>query len=139
LKALWSGSGGARADIRKMGSTLKKIALLKPNLKAAASSTPNLNSSSSNGLSKCAVDTDLEIIAPRMPEVVEGIERKAKLFHETLSSYDRFEWAFSTKEELGALIRDLKEYNDALIKLTAPFTSKGEIPLSFKAPGQLFI
>jgi hypothetical protein len=126
----WSGPGGA--DIRKIDSTLKKPSLLKPNLKAAASSTPNLNSSGSPELIKYTVDSDLEITAPRMPEVVEGIEKKAKLFHETLSSYGRFEWAFSTKEELGSLIGDLKEFNDALIKLTAPFTSRGEIPFSSK-------
>jgi hypothetical protein len=41
-----------------------------------------------------------------MSEVVEGIEEKAKLFRETLSSHDRFEWAFATKEKLGDLIRD---------------------------------
>jgi hypothetical protein len=111
---------------------LKKATPLKP--EAAASSTGNPNSSGSTDLAKYTIDTDLEITAPKVAEVVEGIEKKARLFHETLSSYGKFEWVFSTKEELERLIRDLKEYNDALIKLTASFTIPGEIPPSSQVP-----
>jgi hypothetical protein len=50
-----------------------------------------------------------------MPEVVEGIERKAKLFHETVPSYGRPERAFSTKKELEGLDGDLAKYNNILI------------------------
>jgi hypothetical protein len=66
--------------------------------------------------------------------VVKGIETQAKLFHETVSSYGRFEWAFSTKEDLEGLIRDLAKYNNILIQLTAPFTSQGEIPPYSEVP-----
>jgi hypothetical protein len=104
LRRLWFGSGGAGADFRKTDPVLQRAASYKPNLRAAASSTLNLNSgSSSNELTKCAVGSGLEITVPRMPEVVEGIEKKARLYHETVSPYGHFEWAFSTKEELGGL------------------------------------
>jgi hypothetical protein len=123
--ALRPGSGGVVFNTGYSDPTLKKATT--PKLKAAASSTPNLHSYDNTKLNKYKIDSDLEITAPRMTEVVEGVEKKAKIYRETLSSYRQFEWAFSTKEELENLIRDLKEYNDALIKLTAPFTIQGEI------------
>jgi hypothetical protein len=116
-------------------SPLKKAKLLK--LKAAASSILNPNRCRNTELDKCATDTDLEITVPRMPEVVQEIQKKAKIYQETLLSYRHFEWAFSTKEELESLIRDLTKYNDALIKLTAPFMVQGMIPPISQDPNKL--
>jgi hypothetical protein len=126
FQALRVSSKGELLDTGNSSLALRRATPLK--LEAAAASTPNLNSRGSTLIANYAIDTDLEVTAPRMPEVVKEIEKQAKIFHQTLSSYGRFEWAFSKKEELESLIRDLTRYNDALIKLTAPFTVQGEIP-----------
>jgi hypothetical protein len=131
FQALQPGSKGAFLT-GNSDSTLKKATLLK--LKAAASSIPNPNRCRNTELDKYTTDTDLEITVPRMPEVVQEIEKKAKIYQQTLLSYRHFEWAFSTKEELESLIRDLTKYNDALIKLSAPFTVQGRIPPSSQVP-----
>jgi hypothetical protein len=135
LKALRPGSQGAVLNTGNSDLMLKEATPHKHKL--VTSSIPILISNGSTELAQYTIDTDLEVSVPRMLEVVKGIEKQAGVFHETLSSYSRFEWAFSTKEELGSLIRDLKGYNSALIKLTAPFVSQGKIIPGSQVPSSI--
>jgi hypothetical protein len=57
--------------------------------------------------------------------ITEKAKTLAASYDRKISSYQQCKWAVSDKEKFGALVRQLKEYNDGLFDITKPLLSLG--------------
>jgi len=58
--------------------------------------------------------------------IIEHVAKMAAGYDRKISSYKQCKWAVSDKEKFGTLVRQLKEYNEGLAKITKPlFLSPG--------------
>lgn len=82
-----------------------------------------------NAILKYSRDLDLEFDAPGLGECIAQMEEVAREYQQTLSTFRKYEWLFSSREELQLLIEDLKRYITSLETLTSvPFKSEMSHP-----------
>jgi hypothetical protein len=72
-----------------------------------------------NAILKYSRDLDLEFDARRLGECIAQMEEVAREYQQTLSTFRKYEWLFSSREELQLLIEDLKRYITSLETLTS--------------------
>jgi Prion-inhibition and propagation len=65
-----------------------------------------------------STEADLDIDAPNLADCIIEMDKKAKECQKALSSVTKYEWVFSTQDELRLLIRDLEKYIAYLETLT---------------------
>ncbi|KAA8893190.1 hypothetical protein FN846DRAFT_980026 [Sphaerosporella brunnea] len=95
---------------------------------ALPSSQLSLPVNSETTITNLSLEGDLEFEAPGLAECILRLEKVASEYQQTLSTFRKYEWVFSSRGNVQLLIEDLKKYISSLEILTSViFQRKSDI------------